>query len=502
MPPFVSVIIPVYNNTHYLPDAVASVMAQTFQDWELILVDDGSTDGTGAMVDQYARSDARIRAIHHGQNQWIYAAMNTGVAAANGEYILILNSDDTLEPFALELSAGLAREHGADMVYHPLNVIECTEERGIIRRRVPGNLQLQKDVALKQLHDIRKAWFQICTAGHMTQANLFRSSLMKSHPFGTIFKAEDTLFNFTIASAVMCMAISDRPIYNYHIWVNPEKGRFNASRKYNDRISANYHVMCRRMLDLFKQWDMTSQQEIAALFEVIKNWLIGSFTSLHHKTSPLSENEIAYTLLNQLINADLIELAEGLGQRTGMEEQLVQMIQEFLMQRSISPGESMYFLYGFLCALTQNSRSPEDMETIEKGISHKNNPFHLGTALQNINWNTHDLLRKLAVSNRVIGYGALGKRAERVIEWSQGTPLEPDILWDMNAHNGDAILGKAVLPPNFASLQDNDILIVYPKSPSIVCDVKSSIPAASCTLLDTADCVNLLFTIKHSCVQR
>ncbi len=111
----VTVIMPVYNVLSLLPEAVESVLRQTCPDWELILIDDGSTDGSGAACDRYAASDPRIRVIHQ-ENGGLSAARNTGLSAAAGKYLQFLDSDDWLEPDALEVLLQTASDTGADMV--------------------------------------------------------------------------------------------------------------------------------------------------------------------------------------------------------------------------------------------------------------------------------------------------------------------------------------------------------------------------------------------------
>jgi glycosyltransferase involved in cell wall biosynthesis len=99
MPPLVSVIIPTYNRKTMLQEAVASVLAQSFRDFELIVVDDGSTDGTAA--DLRSRCEARLRVLEQAR-RGVAAARNLGVRAARGEYIAFLDSDDTWLPRKLE----------------------------------------------------------------------------------------------------------------------------------------------------------------------------------------------------------------------------------------------------------------------------------------------------------------------------------------------------------------------------------------------------------------
>lgn len=88
-----SIIVPVYNVEQYLDECVRSVLAQTFSDFELILVDDGSKDRSGTLCDQLAATDTRIRVIHQ-ENQGLSGARNTGIRAATGDYLMFLDSDD------------------------------------------------------------------------------------------------------------------------------------------------------------------------------------------------------------------------------------------------------------------------------------------------------------------------------------------------------------------------------------------------------------------------
>ena len=98
----ISVIVPVYNVEKYLRECIESVLAQTHQNWEMILVDDGSEDSSGEICDEYAKKDNRILVIHQ-ENQGLSGARNTGFENAKGEYVYFLDSDDWIVPEAIEL---------------------------------------------------------------------------------------------------------------------------------------------------------------------------------------------------------------------------------------------------------------------------------------------------------------------------------------------------------------------------------------------------------------
>lgn len=107
----ISIIVPVYNIENYLPRCMDSLFVQTDSDFEIILVDDGSTDLSGELCDQYAAQDLRIQVIHK-KNGGLSSARNAGLGTARGQYILFLDGDDYLAPCALRLLSRLADEKG------------------------------------------------------------------------------------------------------------------------------------------------------------------------------------------------------------------------------------------------------------------------------------------------------------------------------------------------------------------------------------------------------
>lgn len=121
----VSVIVPVYQVKQYLRACVDSILAQTFSDFELILVDDGSKDGSGQLCDEYARQDARVRVIHQ-ENGGPSAARNRGLELAAGEYFMFVDSDDTIDPTMLACLHRRITEEQADLA--ACNYCYCFED--------------------------------------------------------------------------------------------------------------------------------------------------------------------------------------------------------------------------------------------------------------------------------------------------------------------------------------------------------------------------------------
>ncbi len=99
--PSVSVIIPVFNTEKYLVACIESLRSQSFKDFEVLLVDDGSTDGSGRICDEYSKTDDRIVAVHK-ENGGVCSARNAGLDAARGEFVVFVDADDCLNESHLE----------------------------------------------------------------------------------------------------------------------------------------------------------------------------------------------------------------------------------------------------------------------------------------------------------------------------------------------------------------------------------------------------------------
>ena len=113
--PTLSIIMPVYNTKACLSDSIGSVIRQIYTDWELILVDDGSSDGSSEVCDEFAVADERIRVIHQ-ENRGVAAARNVGIENVRGEYIGFVDSDDLASPAMYQMMISLANQYDADIV--------------------------------------------------------------------------------------------------------------------------------------------------------------------------------------------------------------------------------------------------------------------------------------------------------------------------------------------------------------------------------------------------
>ena len=148
MKPFFSIIVPVYQAEQTLERCVQSVLCQEFMDFEIVLVNDGSTDGSAQICDSLAAADMRIHVIHQ-KNSGVSAARNAGIGAAQGEYLLFLDSDDMLMPNVLSVYWKATLESSVDVVIAGLSVTENGKE---IRK-------IGFDTNMQAGHEV---WEQIC----------------------------------------------------------------------------------------------------------------------------------------------------------------------------------------------------------------------------------------------------------------------------------------------------------------------------------------------------
>ena len=190
----VSVIVPVYQVEAYLPRCVDSILAQTYTDYELILVNDGTKDGCPAIMEAYAQKDARIRLVHK-ENGGLSSARNAGLDLAKGRFIAFVDSDDYIEPTLLEDTVRAALETGADQVLFNYRIVN---EQGV----QGAYLDFEDEVIDVDQLGLAKYFYRYWMPykhGQEAWSKLYRRSVIEDNhlrfaPNNEIF-AEDTLFS-------------------------------------------------------------------------------------------------------------------------------------------------------------------------------------------------------------------------------------------------------------------------------------------------------------------
>ncbi len=200
--PEVSVIVPVYNVEPYLRRCIDSLVNQTLQNIEIILIDDGSTDGCGAICDEYATKDTRIRVVHQ-ENAGLSEARNAGIDRARADFLMFVDSDDWVEPEFCELPLMLAKKHKADLVMFQFRY----SKNGRIQRKrldVSEGIKTQKEALGLLASD----------AGMMAWNKLYHRELFRTnrYPKGKVY--EDVVLTPVLVHLAQKVVYSTAVLYN------------------------------------------------------------------------------------------------------------------------------------------------------------------------------------------------------------------------------------------------------------------------------------------------
>lgn len=204
----ISIIIPVYNVEKYLSDCINSVLDQTYKNFELILIDDGSKDASGKICDEFAMQDDRI-SVYHIKNSGVSVARNLGIEKAKGDYIQFIDSDDTIDINMTEELVGGLEE--ADLVLCGYKRIMHKENKLIIPQKGVYDFKAFQYMLRYWLIDpiIGSPWNKLFNRKILLENNV------KYEP--NIIYAEDYLFNMRYLKYINTIAVIDKPLYNYNL---------------------------------------------------------------------------------------------------------------------------------------------------------------------------------------------------------------------------------------------------------------------------------------------
>ena len=204
----ISVIVPVYNVEEYLPRCVDSILAQSYENLEIILVDDGTKDNCDKICDEYAEKDPRIKVIHK-ENGGLSSARNAGIDVAKGEYLGFVDSDDWIEPEMYEAMLSLAKKYDVRLV--------CAGRYDFSSRRNEKTVGLcpktEEVISGMELLGRTFTWDGCDSAAW---DKLYHRSLFEEirYPLGQI--SEDVAMFYKLAELVDRAAMCDKPFYNYY----------------------------------------------------------------------------------------------------------------------------------------------------------------------------------------------------------------------------------------------------------------------------------------------
>ena len=230
----ISVIIPVYNTKQYLVDCLSSILSQTYSDLEILFVDDGSTDGSGELLDSFASMDKRIRVIHQ-PNGGVCAARNRGIEEATGEYLSFIDSDDTLEPDVYEVLMGLIGEYGVQIAHCSYNRVTngVVKNVGNTGKIIPQTSEEALQCLLTGKYFVGSCWTKLYVKALFTDVRF---------PIG-VRTNEDMLVNFQVFSRAEGTVFADVCKYNYLTSETSSCVRTPQRKRAEDLLTVNRQML-------------------------------------------------------------------------------------------------------------------------------------------------------------------------------------------------------------------------------------------------------------------
>ncbi len=267
---FFSIIMPVYNTERYLMDAAESVLAQTFGCFELLLIDDASPDGSGALCDALQARDARVRAVHLTKNRGLSGARNAGLDLAAGRYVYFMDSDDTIDETLLESVFRSLRENPAQAVLFGMyeeyfdasgakkGVHEVKWRRAALR----GRALRREIIKLESASLYGYAWNKVYDLERVRALGL---------RFETVPLIEDIRFNvafFMDAHSLNCL---DAALYRY-----AKRGTGSLTAKFAPDYYALHMERVRLLREQYLYWNMYTDEVKAVLGAVYARFLLSA----------------------------------------------------------------------------------------------------------------------------------------------------------------------------------------------------------------------------------
>lgn len=375
--PLISIITPVYNNEKYVGKAVESILQQDFEDYEYIIVDDGSTDRTPQIVDKIAEGNDKIRVIHQ-NNQWIYASFNNGVKAATGKYIYILNSDDRLREGVLQRMAQIVWQYEPDVIWTKVLSHRCDEEQKITEYDCgKADQKVKSDVFLSNVSEVRNAWFTLTLQGlNHNQANLYKRELVLNHPFRNDVYGADTLFNIAIANDVNTAFVMKEAVYDFMVYDSPD---MNASEgKYYPYLHEMFNDIYMGTKLLYKEWNLYQGDIMEYWSRRRMGELTDELYTMCHPDCRLTTEEKLSEAFRMYEDEMIRECALESNRMEELESRILSGLRMIIAQEPLECTSKYFFIYELLEGLLCYEKTVEDYEKMERAVYHPLNKYHLG----------------------------------------------------------------------------------------------------------------------------
>ena len=282
----ISVIIPVYNVEDYLHYAIESLGKQTYKNFEIILVNDGSTDDSGKLCDDYSEKYSNVR-VFHKENGGLSDARNFGVQKAKGEFITFLDPDDYLEAYSLELLASVQKQHNCDIVSTRVKATELYNvysNHSLTEEDIRNVIVMDRDVFLEEAFYDKVATVSAC-------GKLYRKSILEiPFPKGRIY--EDLYIISEHVEKANKIVHTPIQIYNYYKRQGSIVNSKFTSKQYDffDAIAYNRQVIREKFNNVAKLVTAINAKEVIGSFKIIGSAYKTSISDVYNIRKIIKEN--------------------------------------------------------------------------------------------------------------------------------------------------------------------------------------------------------------------
>ena len=229
--PIISIIIPVYNAEPYLTKCLDSIICQDIQDCEVLLIDDGSTDNSASICQQYSGKYDNITFIHK-ENGGVSSARNAGLNIAQGQYICFIDADDWVEPNYLQtLKSYTQSENTTDILFFSMSIISTNGDKEQIN--LTSAYCQNREATEKEIYVLRYAGSKDVFG--WTWGKMFRAEIIRNHHIRfpeEIHFREDEIFTFEFCRYVQSLQTIEMPLYNYRLSNSGLTGRGMGNSDY------------------------------------------------------------------------------------------------------------------------------------------------------------------------------------------------------------------------------------------------------------------------------
>ncbi len=278
---YISVIVPVYNAEKTIERCVNSITGQTFADMEILLVDDGSKDNSGALCDKLAQSDNRLRVIHK-ENAGVSAARNTGMDEATGEYILFVDSDDYLPLDYVEEMVKAQKAFGKDaFVWTTIQVV--SDNNSVQEERYIYSEEKYAKVCRKDVLKLSAKYLLNSPVNKMYLREVLNKNNL--HMKKDISIAEDLLFNLQYLDAVGEVPIV---VLNQMTYYYVRNGQPSLDSGYRKNYYTIHKMVLGQMWEYVKKWEV-QKVDIPLFHKRYWEYMQNAFSNLENHNCPLSK---------------------------------------------------------------------------------------------------------------------------------------------------------------------------------------------------------------------